>query len=334
MFFMECKKTGGASFGGGSGGVGFGGLGVGFSVGSSSNANANLTNSNFANADSKNSNLGDSANPNSNFGSLASRDGINFKAVLSGETDSQNTEFINQPSDEIIKNTLEYYQQDNSQNAHLTIYVHGTFASNETNDKPLINAISQTFNEEVMQFGWSGENTREARAKAAADLAKYIENYKFSEGEKLNAVAHSHGGNVLKWLTQIYTGEKKVDNVIFLGTPVREDYKVNFNAISPSANILNVYDKNDLVQVGGGTDTVFYVLPISTPKFANRTIQDTRVKNVEIETVGNKMMDFDDVLDNSLIRLINNAIHGVDAHGNVRTAPIWNKFIDSNIQKR
>jgi len=192
-----------------------------------------LTNSNFANANSVNSNLGDSANPNSNFGSLASRDGINFKAVLSGETStetdtatgsqstqtaqtaqfatqtSQNTEVVtaatstqtaqfatqntqavvttinqpstqnaNQPSDEIIKNTLEYYQQDNSQNAQFIPLVIGLLALGTVsylnapgiNDKPKsgMTPVAEAF---WSVYGGIGKKGIEAGVENAAKTA-------------------------------------------------------------------------------------------------------------------------------------------------------------------
>ena len=99
---------------------------------------------------------------------------------------------------------------------------------------------------------WSGGNYKQARFNGASGLANYINNYKFAEGEKLNIVAHSHGGNVVKEMTQSFDLSKKIDTLSFLGTPHRSDYKLNFGDMAKEAKILNMYDLNDMVQIHGG----------------------------------------------------------------------------------
>lgn len=87
-----------------------------------------------------------------------------------------------------------------------------------------IEALEETFGEEVRQLEWSGKNTKAARSEAAQKLKADIENHEFKEGEGIHIITHSHGGNVFKEFTQIYDGERKIDSSVFLGTPHRDDY--------------------------------------------------------------------------------------------------------------
>jgi RHS repeat-associated protein len=136
----------------------------------------------------------------------------------------------------------------------LTIIVHGTFASNADYARPgadFQRAVTATFKEEAVAFNWSGSNTREARADAARALGAYIQSH-LKEGEKLNIVAHSHGGNVVKAYTRL-PGSKKIDVLVNLGTPQRDDYTIDPNLVG---RYVNVYSEHDNVQViGGYTDT-------------------------------------------------------------------------------
>lgn len=62
-------------------------------------------------------------------------------------------------------------------------------------------------------------NSPEARAAAAKQLETLIHDHKFADGEKLNIVAHSHGGNVVAEATQEGIGHN-IDHVVTLGTPM------------------------------------------------------------------------------------------------------------------
>jgi pimeloyl-ACP methyl ester carboxylesterase len=77
-------------------------------------------------------------------------------------------------------------------------------------------------------FRWSGENTDEARQQAAQELAEFINNYQFAEGETLNIVAHSHGGNVAFLASQQVN--RQINNLVTLGTPIRE-YQPNLEVM-------------------------------------------------------------------------------------------------------
>ena len=70
-----------------------------------------------------------------------------------------------------------------------------------------------------------------------------INDHKFADGEKLNIVGHSHGGNVGILASEMT--DKQVDNLVTLGTPNRLMYQPNKNKIE---NHINVYSRFDLAQ--------------------------------------------------------------------------------------
>lgn len=143
----------------------------------------------------------------------------------------------------------------------LTIFVHGTFASPQSADADFISALSRTYKEKVVQFDWSGpsggpsgvraEDSPKARRNAGERLAAFINSYQLAEGEKINVIGHSHGGNVIKEASRRLASDKKLNSVVFLGTPHRGDHKFYRRAAAANALLMNVYDKSDLVQILG-----------------------------------------------------------------------------------
>jgi RHS repeat-associated protein len=131
----------------------------------------------------------------------------------------------------------------------LTIIIPGTFNDvNAWKSSDFRKWVSKTFGENAKIFDWSGEDNNGARSKAALELADYINGYmRKHPGEKINIVAHSHGGNVA--FEASHKLKHKIDTLVTLGTPIRGDYKPNHGNIS---NHLNVYSKHDKVQVNGG----------------------------------------------------------------------------------
>jgi hypothetical protein len=105
------------------------------------------------------------------------------------------------------------------------------------------------------------QNCPEERLAAAKALVEYYENYQFTEGEEFNFIVHSHGGNVLKEFTQLWHG-RPIDNIVFLGTPHRDDYFLNYSKLAPNANLINVYDRGDWVQTTAAQ--TFYPPNLST----------------------------------------------------------------------
>nr|WP_281720839.1 RHS repeat-associated core domain-containing protein [Nitrosomonas nitrosa] len=137
----------------------------------------------------------------------------------------------------------------------LTIIVPGTNwkKADWNEDSEFYKRIKNTFKDKTIILQWSGGNSREARKAAAEELAKLIKEHKFADGEKLNIVAHSHGGNVAFQFSNSLSG-RKIDNLVTLGTPIRDDYSPTISAIR---NHVNVYSQYDGIQTKGGyTDTL------------------------------------------------------------------------------
>jgi RHS repeat-associated protein len=144
----------------------------------------------------------------------------------------------------------------------LTIIIPGTFNDfNAWNTSEFKKWVSKTFGENAIVFKWSGEDNWKNRSQAAKELNAYIEKYmKDHPGEKINLVAHSHGGNVVFEASR--TTKHRFDTVVTLGTPIRDDYKPNHPMISYH---LNVYSKHDKVQISGGYNFVALGVAYSSP---------------------------------------------------------------------
>jgi RHS repeat-associated protein len=154
----------------------------------------------------------------------------------------------------------------------LTIIIPGTFY--ETKDwsfdgkaKNFLISVGNTFGdtkqgENLQILNWSGENSDEARSVAAISLANTIKDYKFTVGEKLNIVGHSHGGNIAIMASQ-NPDVREIDTLVTLGTPNRTYYQ-------PGAKIkshVNVYSRFDKIQRFGEIGDVFKVMGPDLQKF-------------------------------------------------------------------
>lgn len=137
----------------------------------------------------------------------------------------------------------------------LTVFVHGTDSSPDKFDDNYVQTVtSQMGDTNAIVFDWSVDtfndsNSHDTRIEASEKLHKLIADYEFSPGETLNIVAHSHGGNVV--MDAINTGlDRKVDNLVLMGAPVRDEYSLkNRNDVG---NAYNIYSSLDLIQTGGG----------------------------------------------------------------------------------
>src|SRR3989338_2522200 len=136
----------------------------------------------------------------------------------------------------------------------LTIIVPGTnYNANDWSENGsmsnFISSVNKTFNEtnhtEILNNKdvWSGGDNIKARQNAADYITKFIKDYNFSDGEQLNIVGHSHGGNIANLVSQ--STSHKIDNLVTLGTPVRSDYMPNTDIINRH---INVYSNLDPVQ--------------------------------------------------------------------------------------
>jgi hypothetical protein len=161
--------------------------------------------------------------------------------------------------------------------------------------------VEETFGEKLINFEWTGGNTKEARSEAALKLYELFKNYEFAPNEKLNLIAFSHGGNVLKEFTSLYEGEKKIDNMILLGTPSRPDYNIKFDPTDFGfySNKVSISDIKDGVQTRGYIDGSVYKGGITIPHdirmmpgFINvRADQDLGLVNNHIKLPTQKVWD-------------------------------------------
>ena len=208
----------------------------------------------------------------------------------------------------------------NAAENNLLMFIHGTNSSPKDADPEFIKALEETFGEKVIQPEWSGKNQKYARTDGANTLLKLVNNYEFGPSEKLNIIDHSHGGNVTKEFTQLYNGDKKIDTLVFLGTPHRDDYNLDFNDLSINANLINVYDRGDwLIQpiLGAG---------LSGSK-ATQTLNGAI--NVSIEqTETYQYLDFK----TGQIITTNSGIGWLDSHTNLDSSPVWNQYIKPKLK--
>jgi hypothetical protein len=227
---------------------------------------------------------------------------------------------FNTITNELLReNTSQASEVSDKDKAYLTIYVPGTALfgrdkEDKKSDQKTAELLKEGFKDEGEAYvlDWSGENTKEARAEAAKKLVEKVNEYEFAEGEKLNVVGFSHGGNAAKESTKLEL-DKKIDNLMFIGTPHIFTHQLNYNAVSETGNIYNFYDRNDLVQgVVGGTSWVpnFFsnssekpagLLPLIVEKSAqlggvlsnpSQTINNPRVNNIEINSKLNLKREF------------------------------------------
>jgi len=137
---------------------------------------------------------------------------------------------------------------------YLTIIIPGTWNSHEDWEKSKFRkTVEKTFNEKAIVLDNDNmSNSKKARSAAAKDLKSLISGHTFAPGEKLNIVAHSHGGNVA-FEASADLGGRKIDNLVTLGTPIRSDYSPDTSTIK---NHINVFSQHDGIQtMGGFTDT-------------------------------------------------------------------------------
>lgn len=150
----------------------------------------------------------------------------------------------------------------NPQRSEVDVNIHGTFARSE----PWTGANSDftretTANRETNKaaFKWTGGGSEGARETAGANLGNYLNDVKnkfvMGEGAEINAIAHSHGGNVLgKAMSRDDT--TSIQNAVMLGTPAMSKRGQNTSWSTEGADkveghIHNVYDKADKIQTTG-----------------------------------------------------------------------------------
>lgn len=151
----------------------------------------------------------------------------------------------------VLGNPLKHVDPDGK----LTIVVPGTFARGNADFRPggvFFQAVAQSVHDRaVTSLQWSGGDSHRERLEGAKALVQYIKDYKFAPGEKLNIIAHSHGGNLAIAAINLGLG-RPVDNLVTLGTPSRDGYRLE--EPSDVRNWVNVFNSYDQVQIRGGGD--------------------------------------------------------------------------------
>lgn len=143
----------------------------------------------------------------------------------------------------------------------LTIYVPGTnYNFNSVANSHLGQSLQNTFNEKPYILTWSGDDNIAARTEAAQGLAKIVNDHKFSDGERLSVVSHSHGGNVVNEATWLF--DRKIDNFVSYAMPVLDSYQARPESIANHINVSTLLDPIQLFagnqrSVGGLLKTVF-----------------------------------------------------------------------------
>ena len=123
---------------------------------------------------------------------------------------------------------------------YLTIVVPGTWNDQEKwKQSKFVQAVSRTLGEQAVVLNDPNmANTPEGRAAAAKAVNELVANHQCAAGEKLNIVAHSHGGNAAFAATQSGLSHK-MDNFVTLGTPIRSDHTANTSLIGNHVNLFS-----------------------------------------------------------------------------------------------
>ncbi|QOG12437.1 filamentous hemagglutinin N-terminal domain-containing protein [Arcobacter sp. FWKO B] len=177
---------------------------------------------------------------------------------------------------------------------NIILHAPGTFSNASDVDESFKEAVKKFYNDDELEVidndGKKLENNDVARQQLADKIVdRIIEIKKINPNEPIYLTGHSHGGNVQKIVTQKLVEQGHtgiVDSIMYLGTPVRNDYVTNNLALTQNASVLNVYDKDDMVQsLFGGIDN--YGLKLSDYKnFPSKQliINNSKVQNIQVES--------------------------------------------------
>jgi hypothetical protein len=234
----------------------------------------------------------------------------------------------NQSDDEMAKNAWEGSRiSGNAARENALFYRAGTNSNPKDVDKEFIKAMEDSTGEKVVVLSNILKNTDESRIARGKELATTIRNYQLENpNEPIILVGHSHGGNVIKDATNFDLGGKKINTVVFLGTPHRVEYQLNQDTLSVGATVLNVYDKGDWVQRFGFIDSA-----ISYPFGNNGHLANQQLigaTNIEIFQT-EKMNNWD--WKTGIITTTTPSIGWLDSHTNLDSKEIWNTHVIPNL---
>lgn len=119
-------------------------------------------------------------------------------------------------------------------------------------------------------FEWPGGNSDRERIAGAKMLIETVAACHFADGEKLNIIAHSHGGNLV--LAASHLGlSRPIDTLITLNKPTRLD-----KDYVPSSNIGSFYN------IGAKGDRIQWFA--SDAKWSGRWATDAYAVNLTLDT--------------------------------------------------
>lgn len=160
-------------------------------------------------------------------------------------------------------------------NGLITYVISGTRSDlNDWQRSDFVKAVAETFHDEVVVLNWGRGDTDHDRHAGAEELKRQVANHEFKPGEKLNIVAHSHGGNVAFYASGSLG--RPIDMMVTLGTPIRPDYQPASDRI---ARHLNVFSEFDFIQQLGGIRMSYMGRMVLIP--AERTLEGEHVRNLD-----------------------------------------------------
>jgi hypothetical protein len=149
------------------------------------------------------------------------------------------------------ESSIEKSKPGYSSGKSITVLVHGTWSNPASkwwsSDRPwwwepygnfwnYINSLTGDVYAGNDYYRWSGDNNDKDRIKAASELVSWC---KGKNCQRLRIIAHSHGGNVAMYASQLGL---KIDSLILLGTPIRVNYIPNFSNIRKITNVFSIGD--------------------------------------------------------------------------------------------
>jgi len=176
---------------------------------------------------------------------------------------------------------------------NVILHAPGTFSSKKDVDKGFEEKIKEFYNDDKfipMDNDRDLENNDGDRQLLADKIVdKILEIKKDNPNEPIYLTGHSHGGNVQKIVTQklVEQGHSGiVDSIMYLGTPVRDDYVTNNLALTQNATVFNVYDKDDMVQKSGNNQFSIPYVPLLEEFGPSGQIikNNLRVQNIQVES--------------------------------------------------
>jgi RHS repeat-associated protein len=212
-----------------------------------------------------------------------------------------------------------------------TFFIHGTWSTpkrfTEKAASGFTNAAKTTFKDKgkTKLFKWTGGNTKQDRSKAAMKLKKDV--IKALDADKpVNIVAHSHGGIVVFEMTQLLAQHNKangtnyqVNNVVTLGTPIRDDYTPEMGVIGSLNLVSNTIDD---VQRNGGYDGNGDLISRIITMLKGGEVGDS-VRELDVSGANNVVID-----QNTMNANGTSSIDYAGAHSAFLTEKFWNNVID------